>query len=283
MKRIISFLIAALTVVSLSGCGYWSYSSRSSSQKLYEKTVTDLLSALDAGDGEAIFNMFGAEAKADADVLKAGIDRMLSVYEGPHDGHGCDYRLAESESVHYGEYFGTANDCFPVRCEDTYYYIRLEIVYESTADESLIGISELAFYTEDEYYIFRSVLNRKWPDSSICVMAEAKCDFEVRTIEGYPRKYSQNGDPISLSDVKEHIKENWSLAEFQKRFGQPDNDDSVYLYYELESEDGKQKYLKLSASRTGGITYASVVDDFFYVETVWKAEYETKNDNVAEL
>lgn len=283
MKRKISLLIAVLTFVSLSGCGSFRFSLHPNSQEVYEKTVTELLSALDAGDGEAIFNMFGSGAKADADALKAGIDRMLSVYEGPHDGHGCDYLLATTESLHYGEYFGTAYDCFPVRCGDTYYYIRLEIVYESTADESLIGISELAFYTEDEYYIFKNAENVKWPDSSICVMAEAKCDFEVRTIGGYPRKYSQNGDPISLSDVKEHIKENWSLAEFQKRFGQPDADDSVYLYYELESEDGKQKYLKLSASRTGGITYASVVDDFFYVETVWDAEDEAKDDNAVEL
>ncbi len=269
MKRLFCLFFSVLFLLSLCGCGMI-YIDDSKEKKAYQDTITALFDALDRKDADAIYNLFSLSVREKDKDLKEQIEKLLSAYKGPTDEIGWDGLLVGGASYEYGEKSKDACTTFPVRSGDIYFWCYLELMYENTADEKQIGITQLDFYTADECCIFRYDDHAKIADSvGLEVYAEKTLEEDVRCIRGWPHKYSPT-KALNIDDVKDFFKNSNSITDFKTRFGEP-NAEHIYIYYELQQENEKPRYLEIGID-CDSIYYVSIVDDFKYIETIFKDE-----------
>ena len=227
----------------------------------YEKTLNTFFDALDKGDKETIYNLFSPMAqKADAE-LKDDIDKLVALYTGPTDEVLWDGDSSGPWIRNDGknEYYATSS--FLVRSGDTYYWCYLKLLYEYDEDPKQIGITELEFYTADEYCISQDnwFFNNERTENTLglTVYSEQTLDCEVRLIEGKLHKYTPTEQFLNIDAVKEFLDSCYSYVEFVNQFGEP-NAFRAYYYYELPLQDGAPRYLKISLEK-GNIFYANIV------------------------
>ena len=233
---------------------------------MYSEAIEKFFDALDKGDLETVYNMFSSEAKEKDGNLSSDIDKLLEVYEGPCDGIGFDGMLSTQEHIEHGKKKGLACTVFPVRCGETYYWCNLGLIYRNTLDESGTGIAFAEFFTADEYLFLRD--GEKFKEApGLTVHAERTAECEIRAIDGNAFEYTRMERTIDIEEVKSFLKNNRKTEDFLERFGEPNAED-IYLYYELPSENGKPRYLRIDSGR---ISYACITDDFGETETVWQA------------
>ncbi len=259
-------------MLSLCGCG-WLDMGELKEQRKYEDAVSSFFEALDNQDVEAICNLFSPAANAKDEDLRDQIDVLLSIYDGPTSEIGWDGLLAGEASYDGPEIVKTAYSTFPVRCDDVYYWCYLEITYESTFDRNRIGITQIDFYTADEYCIFYYDDNaQKISTPGLNVFSGEELDCEVRCIGGWPHKYSKER-VISLDAAKDYFAstDDFSIATFKADCGEPCAE-HVYTYYELDRPNGEPRYLELGVDYDGSIFCANVVGDFGFIECIFNSE-----------
>ncbi len=270
MKRLICLLLSAFFIISLCSCNMI-YIDDSKETKAYKDTITALFDALDNKDADTIYNLFSLSTREQDKDLKEQIEKLLSVYKGPMDELGWNGSLAGGGLYETGRKRKNASTTFPVRSGDTYYWCYLDLMYENTFDEKQIGITQLDFYTADEYCIFRDVDHAKIVESvGLEVYAEKTLDADIRCINGWPHKYSSTTKALNIDDVKDFLKNSDNAADFKARFGEP-NAENIYTYYELQQENEKSRYLEISIDGDS-IYYVTIVDDFKYIETIFDDE-----------
>ncbi len=270
MKRFICLLTALLFLISLSGCGMV-YIDDSKEQKAYRETVDSLFNALDDKNEDAVYQLFSPFVRENDKDLKSQIENLLSVYSGPTDEIGWDGLLGGGGTFEEGKKENNAETTFPVRSGDTYFWCYLKITYENTFDETKIGITQLDFYTEDEYCILRYDKNAKVQDSyGLEVYAEKTIEEDIRCIEGWPHKYNSETKELDIDAVKKFFKTSNSFSKFETTFGKA-NAENIFTYYTLPQENGKHRYLELGTT-DDEIYRACIVDDFSYIETVFNEE-----------
>lgn len=271
MRKFLAILVAVTIVLSLSGCGIlmmrdnWEKSN-------YEDTITALFSALDSGDRDGVASLFSSYAREQDKNLEADIEKLFSVYRGPMDEIGWDGLLAGSYTNHYGERESSVYAHFPVRCADIYYWCDLELMYENSVDASQIGVTQLSFYTADEWCINYYDDNAKWCDEvGLSVVAERTLEEEIRCINGSPHKFRKSEAPLNLQEVKVFFEKPKRFSHFVSQFGEP-NAENIYGYYVLPSENGEARYLQICYDDINGrIYYACIVDQFAYIETIYES------------
>lgn len=271
MRKFLAILVAVTIVLLLPGCGIlmmrdnWEKSN-------YEDTITALFSALDSGDRDGVASLFSSYAREQDKNLEADIEKLFSVYRGPMDEIGWDGLLAGSYTNHYGERESSVYAHFPVRCADTYYWCDLELMYENSVDASQIGVTQLSFYTADEWCINCYDDNAEWCDEvGLSVIAERTLEEEIRCISGSPYKYAPSEKVLDIDKVKSFFEKSNSYSEFVAQFGEP-NAENSYCYYELPPEDGNVRYLGILYDDDGVIYHASIEDHFAYLDTIYDEE-----------
>ena len=236
----------------------------------YNDAITALFHALDERDREAIYNLFSPSVREQDEDLKIQIETLLSVYAGPTDEIGWDGLVSVESIYNYGDYTRNARGTFPVRSGDTYYWCYLELMYVNTYDDKQVGIIQMDFYTADEYCILTYDAGKIDDSVGLTVHAEATTENEIRCIDGSPYIYSASTKPLNLDDVRSFFQTSDSYSEFIRQFGQP-NAENIYRYYELPMENGESRYLQIGLeNRKKSICSASIVNEFKYIETVYK-------------
>lgn len=270
MKRLLCLLLSILFILSLCSCGML-YIDDSKEKKAYKDTITVLFNALDNKDADTIYNLFSPSVREQDKDLNEQIEKLLSEYKGPIDEIGWDGLLAGGASYEYGEKSKNAYTTFPVRSGDTYYWCYLDLMYENTFDEKQIGITQLNFYTADEYCIIRYDDNANIDDSvGLEVYTEKTLDTDIRCINGWPHKYSSTTKALNIDHVNNFLKNSDNFTEFKNQFGEP-NAENIYAYYNLQQENEKPRYLEIGVD-DDSIHNIGIVDDFKYIETIFDDE-----------
>jgi hypothetical protein len=272
MKRFGMLLLLIACMFSLCGCGLLLMSDRVE-KSVYHDAITTLFKALDAGDRDGVRLLFSPYVQAQDENLDADIEKLFSVYHGPMDEIGWDGLLAGSYTNHYGDRERSVYAHFPVRCGDIYYWCDLELMYENTVDSSQIGVTQLSFYTADEWCLNAYDDDATWCDEAgLSVFADRSVDEEIRCICGNPYLYQKSEEPLDLEEVEAFFEKSNSYSEFVGRFGEP-NAENYFIYYELPPENGEPRYLQISHDDWNGKIYgACIVDQFAYIDTVYEAE-----------
>lgn len=269
MKRLSALLLMLACSLSLCGCGLLMMSDRVE-KRAYKDAITSLFSALDTGDRDGVRALFSPYVQAQDENLDADIEKLLSVYHGPMDEIGWDGLLAGSYSTHYGDRERSVYAHFPVRCGDTYYWCDLELMYENTVDPSRIGVTQLSFYTADEWCINAYDDDAIWCDEAgLSVFADRTVDEEIRCIDGSPYKYRRPEKPLDVQEVRNFFKKPKLFPAFTAQFGEP-NAENFFTFYELQPENGEERYLEISYDELGRIYSACIVDRFGYLETIYE-------------
>jgi hypothetical protein len=269
----ITLLILCLCLP-LTGCGeilheLFIESREQREERVYVEAIEAIFTALDAGDADALYDLFSAEAKAGDPDLEADIARMMEVYEGPYVTHGFDGLLGGS--AHF-EQEGSTYSIFtstPIEAGDTYYWIYLNYTYQCDPNPANIGITELEFFTADEWCLgLYDEESTREPSRGLTVYADKTLDHEWRCIYGNPLVYTDRGT-VDLLEAKEQIEENDSYAAFVERFGEPAAS-YIYRYYPLPDENGEPRWLCLGYDDREGyddsIHTAYIVDRFVYLD-----------------
>ena len=289
MKRIkaISLILAVAVILPLllTGC----IPSRGAYEvKLCTETLEAFFTALENNDADAVKSLFSkAVIEKDTD-LDAQIEKLIEIYPSApteifaDDLNGGDY------STEYGASYSRLNDSVPVFCDGEYYWVIIYIVYEYQANWDNIGVESIAFFTADEYCAWFYDDESKTNDLSVDIFDDGLSVYAERTLENdvipinrFPYEFIPIERTINVSDVKSFINDNKSMADFKARFGEPNAKDESYAvaeyFYELPNSNGEARYLKLGVI-DGRISYASIVGNFDYVESIYdspvKSPYE---------
>ncbi|MBQ9805492.1 MAG: DUF5104 domain-containing protein [Clostridia bacterium] len=271
IKKAISFVLLATLLFSTVSCGLVYIPN--DEEKAFESVLPKLFEALDSGDNVAIYELFSPAVREQSDNLQEQIAALISVYSGPTD----EFDL-EDVPMHGREHIGdpgnwaSADATIPVRSGDNYYYFGIDLMFEHY-DEKQVGITQLEFYTADEMCAFRES-NDQWIErKGLYLHAEKNLGCEIRTIDGYPNRYTPTTHTINVEEVKEFLKSSSSFSEFVERFGEANAKSSVvdYYYYELPKENGEPRYLNVSEDDEV-IRSITIVDDFKFIEMVWEKE-----------
>lgn len=292
-RKIIGFVMAFLIVLNCTGCydyelihnlieaakheatdePYVSYE-----EKTYNAAVDAFFAAVDVGDKEAIKGMFSEYVQEEVPDLDEKIDELLEFYPGPTESCGRDGGSVNAR--HHSEYGGgmsVVDDMFPVISNGTYYWCRFELTYENDEDEDQIGITSVIFFSADDYCDLRydEDDSRKIPeDIGLHIYNECSLDCEIRSIEGFPYKYTSIDRVLDEEEVKKFLQESNCYTDFVNHFGEP-NAINIFYCYELPDEDGQPRYLQLGVYEEKDQVYsAAVYDDFEWLYLLYKADEE---------
>lgn len=271
IKRILSFVLLAALLLLTASCGS-AYISNDE-EKAFEELLPKLFGALDSSDEAAIYELFSPTVRAQSHNLQEQISELIAVYGGPTDEFELD-SVAIQGTGHIGEpgNWEGADATIPVRSGENYYFFDIDLMYEHY-DEKQVGIVQLDFYTADEM-LARREENGTWIEQEgLHIHAEKHLACEIRTISRYPVRYTPSNSTINVEQVKKFLKTSCSFTEFVEKFGEPNAKSSVvdYYYYELPRENEDPRYLQIF-QHEGEVLSVTIVDDFKFIETVWKKE-----------
>lgn len=274
MKRFAVFVACILYLLTLTGCGS-NFSLPSKEKTAYQNTMTALFTALDEADSETVYNLFAPSVQNQE--LEVQIDKLLSVYTGPTDEIGWDGLLAGGASYSNGKHIKNSFSTFPIRSGNTYYWCYMDLLYENTYDEQETGITQLDFFTADEYCILKYEELKIADTTGLTVHADDTLEADIRCISGHPHIYSSLTKPLKLEDVTVFFNESNSFSGFKAQFGEP-NAENIYCYYELPAEGNEQRYLQLLIDNDE-ICNATVVNTFEYIETIYDNNASSASKN----
>lgn len=253
------------------------FAMQSKEDAIYGEAVGAFFTALDNRNAQEVRQLFSVSVQASALDLDEQIHRLMEVYPGPTEiDEEMNYLLAGSYSSNYGSKVSSVYSWFPVISNGEYYFCRLELMYENDEDEEQIGITNVQFFTDDEYCLLRyDEFGKELEADTIGLQVYADrvlTDCEVRTVEGHPYQFTPADMPLDEGEVKAFLDQSNVYADFIAHFGEPN---AVYIYsiYELPAEAGKMRYLRIGVeNQTGEIYGASVVDDLNWLYALWESD-----------
>ncbi len=268
LTKTLCVFVLLLLAFSFASCGI--IMGDSEEEKAYQNAINSLTSALDSKDADAVYELFSPYVRAQDKDLKDQIQKLLSVYEGPTDEVLFDGLLSGGAHYEDGMVSKDADTVFPIRCGNIYYWCYLKLVYENTFDESKVGITQIDFYTADEYCIVWYDDDNKITDSpGLTVYAEKTVDADIHCISGRPLKFDSFARELDINEIKNFFTEKDSFTEFVSQFGES-GAENIYSYYLLPEKNGEDLYLEVGVD--GDRIYgAYIVDDFGYIETVFES------------
>ena len=273
--RILRVLVAELLSVSLClslfGC-LFGETREQREERLYAEAIEQVFAALDEGNANALRQLFSEEAQQGDPDLDGDITRLMEVYGGSYVTHGFDGLLHSSASFEPEGRTHSVSATTPVEAGGAYYWVYLRLTYQCDPDPAQVGITELEFYTADEWSLFLYDEDRMIEESlGLTVYADKTLDREVRCIDGNPIQYTPR-EAIDPDEAVEQLNKTDSFSAFKERFGEPVGS-WVCHYYPLPDEDGEARWLRIGDDERDDRVYsATVVDRFEYLETLWEGE-----------
>lgn len=257
----------------------------SQEEKVYNQAVNQFFEALDSRDKDAIRILFSSYIQKTDESLDEQIELLLEAYSGPTDICKADGSSLHGEySNQYGKQTSLVDSVFPIVSNGTYYWCWFQLMYRNDSDKEQIGVTGIALLSADYYCAIKyGDEDAVFPDNeSISVLMEYPMDSEVRAIDGNPYKYIEIERTLTKEKIISFFETSNKYSKFIEQFGEP-NAANIYYMYELLSEENKLYYLRLGVNeRTDSIYNASIVDEFGYVETLWKEEKDNEEKNNGE-
>ena len=238
----------------------------------------DLLGAIEAGDGDAIVELFSPEVRAGSDDLDdqaRELAESCSGHVGYLDTHSV-MRPMESEKVDDGRRRVELSTDFSFALDGENYWCYMALVSENDFDEAEVGVSTVIVWSEDaNSAMLYDARETDWPEGpGLHLRLSYPLEWETRLVNDDPLRY-EVGDTISdVDEVTAFLDEGEkTVDDFEERFGQPccvswTGDGRVY--YELVDDGEGLRYLEVNATTSDEPIYSAyVVDERGVVEKVW--------------
>ncbi len=233
------------------------------------ETVEALFAALDAKDADALYALFSEEAQQGDLDLETDIANLLEIYKGPFVTHGFDGNFHGEASFEPEGCTYIISTTTPVEAGGTYYWVYLRCTYECEPDATKVGITELGFYTADEWSLLLYDEDANHEESlGLTVYSDKTLDSEWRCIYGTPIQYTPR-EAVDPNEAVGQLEKTDSFSAFKENFGEPVGS-WVYHYYPLPDEDGEARWLCIGAVEgEDWIHSVFVVDRFVWLEELW--------------
>lgn len=269
MKKIkaLSLILIVALLLALSACGSFK---RVNEDKIYQENINNFFAALDDRDTDAIKSLFSSAVIQNDTDLDEQISKLISIYPNAETEILFDGLLAGHYESRDGKHKSVAYTTFPVICDNQYFWVYFELVYEDDFCEENVGLSSVFFYTADEYCAFFHNDSEKLPNElGLLVFSDLKLERDIKPIEGIPYEFTPVERTINISDVEVFFDKNKSLTEFMKEFGQPNSQGSLWTYYyEITETDGSAKYLEIGVPDGENIEYANIIGEFEFIRSI---------------
>lgn len=277
MKRIALVAVALMVAAALTGCSdvtfglgggesalFRSLPGQAGEDENYNKLADAFFDAVDARDAEAVKAFFADDVVGSFAEMDAQLAALFEIYTGPTEISARDGVSSGSYETDDGMRSSEVKATFAVVSGGEYYWCELIYMYENP-DPRKIGISGVNFYAAADYcrvWYMDDASDRE--DFGLNVYADAPCVQEIRSICGRPYRYSDPVSPLDMEAAREFLSQSDSYPEFTARFGQPcaANPARFAYIYLLPDENGRQRYLMLSANLNNDAIFgAEIADD----------------------
>ncbi len=239
-----------------------------------------LLDALEAGDGDAIVELFSPEVRAGSDDLDDQARELAESCSGHVDyldTHSVTHPM-ESERIDDGKRRVELSTDFSFALGGKNYWCYMTLVSENDFDEAEEGVSTVIVWSEDAYSaMLYDARETDWPEGAgLHLRLSYPLEWETRLVNDDPLRY-EAGDTIpDVDDVTAFLDGGEkTVDDFEERFGRPccvswTGDGRVY--YELAGDGEGPRYLEVNATAPDEPIYSAyVVDERDVVEKVWDA------------
>lgn len=214
-----------------------------SEDTIFNEKVDAFFAEADAGDAEAIYDLFAESEKKENPLLREQIDALLDEYPESPDTNERDGAGHSSGSWDDGLEATTASDGFAITKDGVRYYCFMEYTYIDETDLDEVGIKYVMIRSEkvyfDEEFEFPEV-------DGIYIQLASDKSYETRRIGGYPEIFVSYDRTITEEALRDFLAKSTNLSEFKEKFGEPNADDpNLVCVYQIKGNDGKRYYAKL--------------------------------------
>lgn len=135
IKAIALILIVAL-LLALSACGSFK---RVTEDKIYQENINNFFAALDDRDTDAIKSLFSSAVIQNDTDLDEQISKLISIYPSAETEIIFDGLLSGAYESRDSKHKSVAYTTFPVICDNQYFWVYFELVYEDDfCEETLV-------------------------------------------------------------------------------------------------------------------------------------------------
>ena len=267
--KVLSLILIVALLLALSACGSFK---RVNEDKIYQENINNFFAALDDRDTDAIKSLFSSAVIQNDTDLDEQISKLISIYPNAETEILFDGLLSGDYESRDRKHKSVAYTTFPVICDNQYFWVYFELVYEDDFCEENVGLSSVFFYTADEYCAFFHNDSEKLPNElGLLVFSDLKLERDIKPIEGIPYEFTPVERTINISDVEVFFDKNKSLTEFMEAFGQPNSQGSLWTYYyEITETDGSAKYLEIGVPDGENIEYANIIGEFEFIRNIFE-------------
>ena len=261
------FILLVLVFLVFTGCGS---AVRLSEEKIYREKIDAFFFALENEDSTALKSLFSQTViEKDADLDKQ-IEKLFSIYPNTKTDIKFNGLLGGDYENRGGKFKSVAYTTFPVVCDNQYFWVYFELIYEDDFSKENIGLNRVFFYTADEYCVYFHNDEEKMPnDNGLLVFSDLKLSNEIIPIEGFPYEFSPIERTIKTSDIERFLESNKSFSEFKEMFGEPNAIGALWTYYyEVTENDGFTKYVEIGVPNNDEIEYANIVGEFEFIKCI---------------
>lgn len=270
MKKIKALSLLILLVISslsLIACGSFN---RVIEDEIYKENINNFFSALDNRDADAIKSLFSSSVIQSDTDFDEQISKLFSIYPNAKTEIRFDGLISGDYASQDDKHKSVAYTTFPIICDNQYFWVYFELVYEDDFCEENVGLSSVFLYTADEYCAYFRNDSKKLPDEfGLLVFSDLKLEKEIRPIEGNPYEFTPVERMINVSDVEDFLGKNKSFAEFTEAFGQPNAKGPLWTYYyEITYNGSSARYLEIAVPDGKNIEYANIVGEFEFIRII---------------
>lgn len=275
MNRINKYLIIVFAIMIISfmtGCsnGRINPDKLKQEQETYQNKVIEFFDMLKDNDSGKLKSLFSKNTIDKCEELEKNINTLIDFYSSNEN----EFLFVSPSSEGLKEE-GKEKVClesvFPVINNEIYYWVYFSFTYIDEFDSSNIGITQVNFYTSDEYYIFYHSNEKIEKSVGLNLYIENTLEDTIICINNYPQLYKSTGNILDIEVVEEYLKNNKAINEFVSTFGNYNCKstlvDSLEIYYYEVIFNGEKVYLELSCVN-GNIDSASLYNDRECLKTI---------------
>ena len=275
MNRINKYLIIVFVIMIISfltGCSNGSINpdKLKQEQELYQNKVVEFFDVLIDNDSEKLKSLFSKNTIDNCEELEENINTLIDFYSSNEN----EFLFVSPSSEGLKEE-GKEKVClesvFPIINNGIYYWVYFSFTYIDEFDSSNIGITQVNFYTRDEYYIFYHSNEKIEKSVGLNLYIENTLEDTIICINNYPQLYKSTGNILDIAVVEEYLKNNKAINEFVSTFGDYNCKatlvDSLESYYYEVIFNGEKVYLELSCDN-GKIDSARLYNDRECLKTI---------------
>lgn len=275
MNRFNKYLIIVFVIMIISfmtGCstGRINPDKLKQEQETYQNKVIEFFDMLKDNDSEKLKALFSKNTIDNCEELDENINTLIDFYSS--NENEFLFVSPSSEGLkEEGKEKVCLNSVFPIINNGIYYWVYFRFTYIDEFDSSNIGITQVNFYTSDEYYTFYHSNKELTKSIGLNLYIENKLEDTIVCINNYPQLYKNTGNILDIAVVEEYLKNNKNINGFISTFGDYNCKDtlvdSLESYYYEVTFNGEKVYLELSCDN-GNIESASLYNDREFLKTI---------------